>query len=69
MLSGSFALSTATVVKTLFKSCHIVYSERPSLSLYSNLKTKHDTRTASGKRYALLPKKGKSQDQVQRGAS
>ena len=35
--SGSIELSTATVMKTLFKSRHIVYSERPSPSLCGNL--------------------------------
>lgn len=58
VFSGSAALSTATVMETLFKSCHIVYSERPSLSLCGNIKL--NTRTASVKRLALLPKKGKS---------
>lgn len=58
VFSGSAALSMATVMETLFKSCHIVYSERPSLSLCGNIKL--NTRTASVKRLALLPKKGKS---------
>lgn len=63
------ALSTATVMKALFKSRHSVYSQRPSRSLGGNLKTKHVTRTASVKRRALLPKKGKGRQRVQRGAS
>lgn len=67
VFSGSAVLSTATVVKTLFKSRHIVYSARPSPSLCGNLKTKHHTRTASDKRHALLPKKGKSHERVHGG--
>lgn len=50
--SGSALLSTATVVNTLFKSCHTVYSEWPSPSLCGNLKTKHHTGTASVKYFA-----------------
>lgn len=59
VLFGSVALLTAPVVKTLFKSRHIVYSGRPSLSLLGYLKTKHLTRTASVKHSALLPKEAK----------
>lgn len=44
VFSGSTVLST-TVMKTLFKSRHIVYSEWPSPSLCGNLKTKHYTTT------------------------
>lgn len=69
VFSGSVALSTATVLETLFKSCHIVYSERPSPSLCGNLKLNTTQGQPLLNTLLCSQKKAKVTIGVQRGAS
>lgn len=64
------ALLAATVLETLSKSCHIVYSQRPSPSLCGNLKLNSEAEDSLCQTPRFAPKKRqKSPSGFQRGAS